>query len=68
MICLSIRSKKVTTIYGVGKKTNIDGEKMMGIFEKCFFISFLYFSLNNKDYYKINERSFSERGFGAIFS
>jgi len=60
MMCISIRSKKVTTIYGVGKKTNIDGEKMMGIFEKCFFISFLYFSLNNKDYHKINERSFSE--------
>jgi hypothetical protein len=32
---------------------------MRGIFEKVFFyISFLYFSLNNKDQHKINERSF----------
>jgi len=43
------------------KKSNMDAGKMMGIFEKVFFfISFLYFSLNNKDQHKINERSFSE--------
>ena len=36
-VCLSIRRKNVTTIYGKGKKTNMDGGKRMGIFIKVFF-------------------------------